>query len=174
MKLTPTTPPVPDNFPHPFPTLVGRAIFGAPIQADNFPHPLRTLVVDDSAMLMKSVCAYLNAQRLFHVVGTAMDGKEALHMAEWLEPDLVFMDLRMPFMDGLQATAILRRRAPNIRIIIMTMEDSAAAEAEARAHGAHGFISKPRIIGDHLITAVRRAFSMPWGQNDGRPLSKDN
>ena len=125
---------------------------------DDFPNPLRTLVVDDSAILMKSLCAYLNSQRLFQVVGTAVDGKEALHMAECLEPDLVFMDMHMPVMDGLQATAILRRRMPSIRIIIMTMEDSAITEAEARAHGAHGFIGKPRIIDDDLITEIRQAF----------------
>ena len=79
-------------------------------------------------------------------------------MAECLEPDLVFMDMHMPVMDGLQATAILRRRMPSIRIIIMTMEDSAITEAEARAHGAHGFIGKPRIIDDDLITEIRQAF----------------
>ncbi len=136
MKQTPTTPPAPDSFPH----------------------PLRTLVVDDSAMLLKSLCAYLKTHPLFQVVGTAVDGKEALHIAELLTPDLVLMDLHMPVMDGLQATARLRHCVPNIRIIIMTMENSAAAEADARAHGAHGFISKPRIIDDDLITEVHRAF----------------
>ena len=136
MKQTPTTPPDPDNFPR----------------------PLRTLVVDDSAMLLKSLCAYLKTQRLFEVVGTAVDGKEALHIAELLVPDLVLMDLHMPVMDGLQATASLRCCMPNIRIIIMTMENSATAEADARAHGAHGFISKSRIIDDDLIIEVRRAF----------------
>ena len=157
MKLTPTTPPTPDNFPHPVPTLEGRAIFDAPIQADNFPHPLRTLVVDDSVVFLERLCAYFKTQPLFQIVGTAMNGSEALHMAELLRPDLVFMDLRMPFMDGLQATAILRRRVPNIRIIIMTMEDSATAKAQARAHGANGFIWKPRIMND-LITELRRTF----------------
>jgi DNA-binding NarL/FixJ family response regulator len=117
MKQTPTTPPAPDNFPH----------------------PLRTLVVDDSVVLLEGLCAYFKTQPLFQVVGTAMDGSEALHMAELPGPDLVFMDLRKPVMDGLQATAILRRRLPNIRIILMTLEDSATAEAEARAHGAHLF-----------------------------------
>ena len=135
MKQTPTTPPTPDNFPH----------------------PLRTLVVDDSAVVLKCLVAQLETQPLFQVVGTAMDGSEALHMAELLGPDLVFMDLRMPVMDGLQATAILRRRVPNTRIIVMTMMDSATAEAEARAHGAHGFIGKLRIVND-LITEVRHAF----------------
>jgi DNA-binding NarL/FixJ family response regulator len=135
MKLTPTTPPAPDNFRR----------------------PLRTLVVDDSVVLLERLCAYCKTLPLFQVVGTALDGSEALRMAELLGPDLVFMDLRMPVMDGLQATAILRRRLPNIRIIIMTMEDSATAEAEARAHGAHGFIWKPRIMND-LITEVRQVW----------------
>ena len=136
MKQTPTTPAAPDNFPR----------------------PLRTLVVDDYVMLLKSLCAYLETQPLFQVVGAAVNGSEALHLAGLLGPDLVLMDLQMPVMDGLEATAILRRHAPNTRIIIMTMEDSAATEAKARAHGAHGFISKPRIIDDHLMTEVRQAF----------------
>ena len=136
MKQTPTTPPAPDNFFY----------------------PLRMLVVDDSVVLLKGLCAYIKTQPLFQVVGTAVDGSEALHMAELLGPDLILMDLRMPVVDGLQATAILRRRVPNIRIIIMTMEASAPAEAEARAHGAHGFVWKSQIIDDHLITEVRRAF----------------
>ena len=135
MKQVPTTPPAPNDFPH----------------------PLRTLVVDDSVVFLRTLCSYFKTEPMFQVVGTAMDGREALRKAELLGPDLVFMDLRMPVMDGLQATAILRRRGLQMRIIIMTMEDSATAEAEARAHGAHGFIRKPRIAND-LITELRCAF----------------
>src|ERR1700681_4092432 len=94
----------------------------APPAADSFQHPLRTLVVDDSVVVLESLCAYFKTQPLFQVVGTAIDGGEALQMAELLGPDLVLMDLHMPVVDGFQATAILRRRAPNIRIIIMTVE----------------------------------------------------
>jgi len=121
----------------------------------SFPQPLRTLVVDDSFRFLKALCAYLQTEPLFQVVGTAMGGGEALHMAELLGPDLVLMDLNMPVMDGLQAMAILRRRLPTVRIIIMTVEDSATAEAKARAHGAHGFIWKLRIKND-LVTEVRQ------------------
>jgi DNA-binding NarL/FixJ family response regulator len=135
MKQTPTTPPAPDNFPH----------------------PLRILLVDDSLVLLERLCAYLKAQPSFQVVGTTTNGSYALHMAELFMPDLVLMDLRMPIMDGLQTMAILRRRLPNMRIVIMTMEDPATAEAEARAHGAHGFIWKPRIMED-LVAELRRAF----------------
>ena len=144
MKQTPTTPPAPDNFPH----------------------PLRTLVVDDAVGLLQGLCAYFETHPLIQVVGTARDGREALHMAELLGPDLVLMDLRMPVMDGLQATAILRRRVPATRIVIMTMEDSATVEAEARAHGAHGFIWKPRIMND-LIAELRRAFRSDHAEDGG-------
>ena len=135
MKETPTTPTAPDNFPQ----------------------PLRILLVDDSVVLLERLCAYLKAQPSFQVIGTATNGSYALHMAELLAPDLVLMDLHMPVMDGLQTMAILRRRVPNMRIVIMTMEDSATAEAEALEHGAHGFIWKPRIM-DDLVTELHRAF----------------
>jgi len=123
----------------------------------NFPRPIRTLIVDDSVVLLESLCAYLKTEPLIQVVGTAQSGADALQMAELLEPDLVLMDLNMPAMDGLLTTAILRRRLPNTRIIIMTMEDSATTEAEARAHGAQGFIWKPGIT-DSLIPEVLQAW----------------
>ena len=129
----------------------------APSAPDSFQHPLRTLLVDDSVVWLKSLCAYFETQPLFQVVGTAIDGGEALHRTELLGPDLILMDLHMPVMDGFQATAILRRRTPGIRIIFMTTDDSTTAEAEARAHGAHGFIGKQRIIND-LVTEVRQVF----------------
>jgi len=129
-----------------------------PSAPNKFPRPLRTLVVDDSVVLLQNLCAYLSGQPAFQVVGTAVNGSEALYMAEMLGPDLILMDLRMPVMDGLQATAILRRRVPNTRIVIMTLDDSAPTEAQARAQGAHGFIWKLQILGDHLIAEVRRAF----------------
>jgi DNA-binding NarL/FixJ family response regulator len=135
MRETPTTPPAPDDFPH----------------------PLRTVVVDDSVVLLEVLCAYLKTLPLFQVVGTSVGGREALHMAELLGPDLVLMDLHMPVKDGLQATAILRHRVPNVQIIIMTLDDSATAEAMARAHGAHDFIWKLRIIED-LIAEVRQVW----------------
>jgi len=148
MKQTPTTPPAPDNFPQ----------------------PLRTLVVDDSFRFLKALCAYLQTQPSFQVVGTAVDGSEALHMVELLEPDLVFMDLHMPFMDGLQATAIQRRRMPNMRIIIMTREHAATAEVKARAHGANGFIPKLGIT-DGLITEVRRVFLPDTHKRGAEPFT---
>jgi len=136
---------------------------------NNHPHPLRTLVVDDSVMFMEGLCAYLTTEPMFQVVGTALDGSEALHMVDLLEPDLVFMDLHMPFMDGLQATEILRRRMPNMRIIIMTRELAATAEPKSRAHGAHGFLRKLGIT-HGLIAEVRRAFHPDTHERGAEPV----
>jgi two-component system, NarL family, nitrate/nitrite response regulator NarL len=147
MKQTPTTPPT----------------------HDHHPHPLRTLVVDDSVMFMEGLCAYLMREPMFQVVGTARDGGDALHMVDMLEPDLVFMDLHMPFMDGLQATEILRQRLPNMRIIMMTRELRVTAEPRSRAHGAHGFLRKLGIT-DGLITEVRRVFHTDTHKRGAEPL----
>jgi CheY-like chemotaxis protein len=123
---------------------------------DSFSHPLGTLVVNNSVLLLKVLYAYLRAQLLFQVVSIAMSGREALHMVELLGPDLVLIDLRMPVMNGWQAKPILRRRVPNVRIV-MTMGVATTAEAEAQTRGAHGFVGKWWITND-LITDVRRVF----------------
>ena len=130
--------------------------------------PLRTLIVDDSTLLLSCCRRLLDAQALVQVVGTAANGSEALHKADMLTPDLVLMDLRMPCMDGLQATALLRRRLPNTRIIIMTLDDTVEAKAAARANGAHGFVGKTRIL-DDLMTEIRRVFRLKHA-NDERSL----
>ena len=124
---------------------------------DNFPRPLRTLVVDDSVLLLKGLGAYLKTLPLLHVVGTAVGGREGLRLAELLQPDLVLIDICMPDLDGFQTTVHLRCRLPGIRIIILTTEDATTAQAKARDHGAHGFISKPRIMKD-LMAEIRRVF----------------
>ena len=126
-------------------------------------HPLRTLIVDDSTPLLSHLRRFLDAQAFVHVVGTADNGSEALLKADELTPDLVLMDLNMPYMDGLQATGHLRRRQPNARIIIMTLDETAKTKAAARAHGAHGFVGKSRLPED-LMAEIRRVFRLTHGE----------
>ena len=121
------------------------------------PPQIRTLVVDDSALLLSCLLRLFHAQELVQVVGTAANGREALDKADGLAPDLVLMDLHMPCMDGLQATALLRHRLPKTRIIIMTLDDTGETKAATRAHGAHGFVGKSRIVHD-LMAEIRRVF----------------
>ena len=126
---------------------------------NGIPRPLRTLLVDDSALLLTCLRRVLDTHALFQVVGTAANGSEALHKANSLAPDLVLMDLHMPGMDGLQATALLRRRLPDARIIIMTLDETAKNKTAARAHGAHGFVGKTQIA-KTLMAEIHRVFPL--------------
>jgi DNA-binding NarL/FixJ family response regulator len=132
---------------------------------DRIRPPLRTLVVDDSAFLLEQLCLFLEKQPLIQVVGTALRGNDVLHHAKVLRPDLVLMDLNMPLVDGLQATTVLSSHLPNVRVIIMSLDDSPKAQASARTHGAHGFVGKPRILSD-LMTEIRRVFQMNPTENE--------
>lgn len=118
--------------------------------------PFRTLIVDDSAVLREKLCDYFREQSRFEVVGTARDGIEALERAEALRPDFVLMDVRMPRLNGLEAAAILRRRLPGLRIILMSLDDTAALRSAAARQGAHGFIGKRQIITSHLMKEIGR------------------
>ena len=128
-------------------------------------HPFRTLIADDHALFLSYVRQFLDAQALVQVVGTAANGSEALETAAALTPDLVLMDLHMPCMDGLQATAHLRLRLPDTRIIIMTLDETVGTRDAARAHGAHGFVGKSRIAGD-LMTEIRHVFRLQRADDD--------
>lgn len=127
--------------------------------------PIRTLIVDDSALMLTCLRDLLATQAGLLVVGTASNGSEALQKAAALTPDLVLMDLNMPVMGGLKATVELRRRLPDTRIIIMTMEEVGQAKAAARAHGAHGFIQKEMIVSD-LAAEIQRVFRLKTALNE--------
>jgi len=120
-------------------------------------NPLRTLLVDNSETFLTCLQRILSIQGVVKVVGTAADGLEALEKAEQLSPDLVLMDLHMPGLDGLQATLLLRSRAPNSRIIIMTANETGPIATHCMTHGAHGFVSKYHMM--HTLEAeIQRIF----------------
>ena len=125
--------------------------------------PLRMLIVDDSNLIVFCMRQLLEREAQIEVVDTAANGHEALQKAGELAPDLVVMDLRMPVMGGLEATAAMRSRMPGTRIIIMTLEDSLKNKAAARAHGAHGFVAKFHLAAE-LMPEIRRVFRLPGGR----------
>ena len=86
------------------------------------------------------------------VVGTAADGREALRLAEQTQPDVVLMDLRMPHLDGAEATRQLRERCPGVRVIVLTTYADDRSVIDALRAGARGYLTK-----DAGAEEIRRA-----------------
>jgi len=108
------------------------------------PKKFRVLVVDDSAFMCRVLEAIFNADDQLQVVGRAKDGREAIALSESLKPDVITMDLNMPHMDGLQATAHIMTNSPR-PIVIVSSESKEGAEATLKSLelGAIDFVAKP-------------------------------
>jgi len=104
----------------------------------------RVLVVDDSAYMRKVLEAIFNADDQLQVVGHAKDGREAISLAESLKPDIITMDINMPHVDGLQATAQIMTTNPRPIVIVSSeSKDGAASTLKALELGAIEFVAKP-------------------------------
>ncbi len=111
------------------------------------------LVVDDQAMVRQGFSALLDAQPGLRVVGQAGDGVEAVAVAAATTPDVVLMDIRMPRMDGLEATRRILAAAPACRVVVLTTFDVDDYVYEALRAGASGFVLKDAPAAD-LVRAV--------------------
>src|SRR5213078_2719102 len=104
----------------------------------------RVLVVDDSTFMRKVLERIFNTDEQLQVVGNAKDGREAVALAESLKPDVITMDINMPHMDGLQATAQIMTTNPHPIVIVSSeSRDGAASTVKALELGAIEFIAKP-------------------------------
>ncbi|WP_125098208.1 response regulator [Leucobacter chromiireducens] len=119
---------------------------------------ISVLIVDDQAMVRAGFAAILDAQADLTVVGQAADGAEGVELARRLRPDVVLMDVRMPEMNGLEATRELMSPPPRVdqvpRVVILTTFDIDEYVHDALAAGASGFLLKDAPPAD-LVQAVR-------------------
>jgi DNA-binding NarL/FixJ family response regulator len=129
------------------------------------PAPIRVLLVDDQDLFREGVRVIVDAQEGMEVVGTAGDGREAVRLADELGPDVVLMDIRMPEMDGVEATRqicsadrVARRRQQGlvpVRVVVLTTFNLDDRAATAIQHGASGFLLKdttPVMLRDAIRT----------------------
>lgn len=114
--------------------------------------PIRILIAEDQLLVRQGLAALLKAEDVL-IVGEAEDGAAAVDMAKSLKPDIVLMDLSMPGVDGVEATRRLKRAAPQIRVLILTVANCERRVAEALAAGADGYALK-RLGHEELMAAI--------------------
>jgi two-component system chemotaxis response regulator CheB len=116
----------------------------------------RVLIVDDSAFMRKVLESILNSDEQLQVVGQAKDGREAVTLAESLKPDVITMDINMPHVDGLQATAQIMTTNPRPIVIVSSeSREGAASTLKALELGAIEFVAKPSSGIDLDMQSVR-------------------
>lgn len=115
---------------------------------------IRILVADDHPVVRDGLVAMLGTQPDFEVVGESINGREAVDMAQSLQPDVIFLDLEMPELDGVDALRKMRTANPNIKVIVFTAFDTDERILAAVQAGAQGYMLKgaPR---DEVFQAVR-------------------
>jgi DNA-binding NarL/FixJ family response regulator len=132
--------------------------------------PARVLIVDDHEMARAGLRCMLAGRTDLTVVGEGRSGREAIALCAELRPDLVLMDLRMPDMSGLDATAAIRRADPRVRVIVVTMHDGPDYHTAALRAGASGFVLKSATQRE-IVSAVTRVLSGGSAVDD-RPAAR--
>jgi DNA-binding NarL/FixJ family response regulator len=103
---------------------------------------IRVLIVDDHPVVLEGLRNMLSTDRNIEIVGEAGDGAEAVAIVEEKEPNVVLMDIRMPNMDGVQATRRIKHQFPSTAVIVLTMYDTDAYVVDAVRAGASGYLLK--------------------------------
>src|SRR5260221_12403691 len=98
------------------------------------------LLVDDHPVVRKGILSCLSKEGRFEVVGEATNGKQAIAKARDLSPDIVLMDLQMPEMNGLEATRILQKEAPSVKVLILSVENNEDSILNINRAGAKGYV----------------------------------
>ncbi|MET0954462.1 MAG: response regulator transcription factor [Cryobacterium sp.] len=116
---------------------------------------IRVAIVDDDALVRAGLRMILGGDPSIEIVGEAADGREALDLIKRVSPHVVLMDIRMPRLDGLEATQRLTARGDGARVIVLTTFDTDELVLTALRHGAVGFLLKDTPPAD-IVDAVRR------------------
>ncbi|MEM8862041.1 MAG: response regulator transcription factor [Chloroflexota bacterium] len=114
---------------------------------------IKVLIVDDQAIIVDGLSVMVGARENLVVIGTAGDGYQALDMVAQHQPDVVLMDLKMPRMNGVQATKAIKEQHPNTHVVILTTYDEDDWIIDAVRAGANGYLLKDAGR-DEIISAI--------------------
>ncbi|PLR97861.1 response regulator [Bacillus sp. T33-2] len=126
---------------------------------------IRVLIADDHHVVRRGLVFFLRTQKDIEIIGEAAHGREAVDLAEKLQPDMILMDLIMPEMDGIEATREIKRKFPSIKIMVLTSFSDQDHVIPALEAGASGYQLKD-IEPDELVRSIK---SMMAGANQLHP-----
>ncbi|MGH8000133.1 MAG: response regulator transcription factor [Brasilonema sp.] len=115
---------------------------------------IRLLLVDDQSLVREGIKAMLSLEPDLQVVGTADNGAAAIREVETLQPDVVLMDVRMPVMDGKDATRMITQRFPKVKVIVLSTFDDDEYITESIQAGARGYLLKD-MLSEELAESIR-------------------
>ena len=118
---------------------------------------IRILIVDDQKVIRESISVLLNEVAEFEVVGTAVDGYEAIALVKDLQPDIILMDIEMPGLNGLEATSSIASQYPDLKVLMLTSHDDDELIARSLAAGAEGYLLK-NMSEAEIVRAIRFVF----------------
>lgn len=116
---------------------------------------MRILIADDNDLIRRALRNLLARESGWTVCGEAADGPDAIQKARELRPDLVLLDISMPFGNGFDAARVLRQEIPDVRILILSQQEAGLILPSALEAGADGCVDKSQIAYD-LVSAVKR------------------
>lgn len=118
---------------------------------------IKVLIVDDQSLIREGLTMMLNLYNTVSIVGEATNGKEAMEILEREKVDLVLMDIRMPIMDGVESTKIIKERYPDIKVLILTTFNEDEYIFEGLKNGADGYLLKD-ISSEELVRAIETVY----------------
>ena len=129
---------------------------------------MRILIVDDHPVTRDGLRSALSITDEVDIVGEAASGEEAIEAVEKLKPEVVFMDVRMPGMGGIEATRIIKQENPETRVILFTVDESRQAISEAIQAGVSGYLLKD-VTPAELVNAARLALRVMTRRSNEPP-----
>lgn len=119
---------------------------------------IKVLVADDHLLVREGICKLLELDEKITIIGTAVDGEEAVNKARKIKPDLILMDLNMPKLSGILAAEQIKTLYPEIKVIILTIHDDEEYVYEVLKAGAEGYLQKD-VSAEELRSALQMVFN---------------